>query len=75
MAKPPVTIAHVLEKMTVKDTLMSLAIVVLSYHAVVARSTLKATAHEHSSSEYNGNPGSSTAMGSPIGFTGRDFEG
>ena len=57
------TLGDLLHKIAVKDAVFSVAILGLTYHAYLAYSTIKETAHEHldaSDKEYAGNPSALT---------------
>lgn len=70
------TLGDLLQKIAVKDAVYSVSIVALAYHAYLAYSTIKETAHEHleeiSSKDYAGNPAALTetvATDTPFGFS------
>lgn len=62
-------------KVAVKDAVYSLSLAALAYHAYLAYSTIKETAHEHleaSGKDYAGNPAAGTelvATDTPFGFS------
>jgi hypothetical protein len=64
------TLADLLSKVTVKDAVLSVALLTLAFQSKLIKDALKDTAHTHieESREYGGNPGATTRTDIPFGF-------
>lgn len=67
------TLTDLFNKLTIKDTLFSAAIVVLGYHTYVTSTILRGAVVE-TAKEYAGNPGAGTSTDIPFGFCAPEAE-